>query len=77
MFFFIIELQITFQSDTPNINWSAEVNASTIEVKDQMVSFRTPSLLSFNNPPNRVKIILQQRDRTLQSLEYFYIQKCN
>jgi hypothetical protein len=77
MCFFIIELQITFESNTPDIDWSADVDAASIEVKDQMVSFRTPKFLASTNARTAVKIILRQRDRVLKPLDYFYIQKCN
>jgi hypothetical protein len=78
IYFSIIELQIRFESVTPNINWSAEINTADIEVKDPMVSFRIPKFPFSINARTAVKIILQQRDRMLEkSLEYFYIPPCN
>jgi len=77
MCFSIKELQIKFQSDTPGIDWSEEVDAATIEVKNEMVSFKTPKFLPSINEPTAVKIILQQRDRVLLPLQYSYILKCN
>ncbi|CAF4159896.1 unnamed protein product, partial [Rotaria sordida] len=66
---------ITFEYDTPNINEQTSFPAIDIEVKGQMVSFKTPIFPYSINEPTPVKIILQQKDRMLETLRYFYVPK--
>ncbi|CAF4732012.1 unnamed protein product [Rotaria sp. Silwood1] len=66
-------LQITFQYDTSNIGSQTSFAATDIEVKGQMVSFRTPLFPYSINEPTPVKIILQQKERMLETLRYFYV----
>lgn len=68
-------MQIIFQSDKSNINWSEEVN--DIEVENNMVSFRVPKFPHLVKEQIPMKIILQQKDRITESLQYHYIPKCN
>ncbi|CAF3462000.1 unnamed protein product [Rotaria sp. Silwood1] len=66
-------LQVTFQYDISNIEWQTSFAATDIEVKGQMVSFRTPLFPYSINEPTPVKIILQQKERMLETLRYFYV----
>ncbi|CAF0849512.1 unnamed protein product [Rotaria sordida] len=68
-------LLVTFEYDTPNINEQTSFPAIDIEVKGQMVSFKTPIFPYSINEPTPVKIILQQKDRMLETLRYFYVPK--
>ncbi len=76
-FHFLIEIQITFQSPPSDPEWAVPVDTTTIKVKEQMISFRTPKFPRPINASTIVNVILQQKDRTLGILEYFYIPKCN
>lgn len=70
--FFWIDLQVTFEYDTPDGNhWSESV--TDLEVKDQMVSFRTPRFPFPIDTFTTVDVILKQRKRTLEPLKFAYI----
>ncbi|CAF4364653.1 unnamed protein product [Rotaria sp. Silwood2] len=68
-------LQVTFEYGMPNIGWQTSFPATNIEVKGQMVSFKTPAFPYFINEPTPVKIVLQQKGRMLEALQYFYVPK--
>jgi hypothetical protein len=68
-------LKITFECNT--LQWSALVAAHDIEVKDQMVAFKTPCFPFSIIELTPANIILQQEKRMLEKLKYFYVPKCN
>jgi hypothetical protein len=72
----LIEIQITFESIIPSPEWSVLVDTTTIKVKEQMLSFRIPKFPWSIDASTLVNVILRQRDRTLGTIEYFYIPKC-
>jgi len=73
--FLLIELQVTFEYDTSEVQWSASV--VDLEVKDQMVYFKTPSFPYSITELTPVKIIFRQRKRILEPLEFSYLPICN
>ncbi|CAF4499200.1 unnamed protein product [Rotaria sp. Silwood2] len=65
------ELQVTFEFDGPTDHWSASV--LELEVKDQMVSFRTPYFPFSIDKTTTVNIILKQEKTLLEPLTFDYI----
>jgi hypothetical protein len=70
MLFFFIDLQVTFQYTTPNVTWSESV--LDLEVKEQMVSFRTPRFPFPIDDFTTVNVILKQKKRVLEPLTFNY-----
>lgn len=60
-----------FKYDTSDIHWEASV--LNLEVKDQMISFRTPTFPYSIDTCITVNIILRQRRRVLDPLTFDYI----
>ncbi|UJR23123.1 hypothetical protein I4U23_026144 [Adineta vaga] len=65
------DLQVKFECERPDGLWSQTV--SDLEVKDQMVSFRTPTFEYPIDQITPVNIVLRQKRRTLESLIFYYI----
>ncbi|CAF0934836.1 unnamed protein product [Adineta steineri] len=67
------ELEVTFEYSAPDIIWSESVSIEETIIKDQMVSLRTPSFPFYINGRIPVNIKLQQKNRNLGAIQYFYI----
>ncbi|CAF1026866.1 unnamed protein product [Rotaria sordida] len=65
------ELQVMFEFDGSTDHWSTSV--LDLDVKDQMVSFRTPYFPLSINRTTTVNIILKQEKRVLEPLTFNYI----
>lgn len=57
--------------------WSTTIERKNIEMDNNMVSFRVPTFPYTITEPIPVKIILEQKNKIIQSLDYMYILKCN
>ncbi len=66
----MLDLQVTFEYDAPNIHWSKPV--LDLEVIDQMVSFRTPNFPFPIDSCTTVNVILKQKKRDLEPLKFDY-----
>ncbi|CAF3316721.1 unnamed protein product [Rotaria socialis] len=66
-------IQVMFESDTDDIHWQPPALAIDVEVKGQMVSFKTPYFPFQIDKLVPVKIILRQNERILEPLRYFYV----
>jgi len=62
---------VTFEYDSADYHWVEPV--LDLEVKDQMVSFRTPRFPFPIDSCTTVNVALKQRRRTLEPLEFHYI----
>ncbi|CAF4203164.1 unnamed protein product, partial [Adineta steineri] len=72
------ELEVTFEYNAPNIKditWSKLVTNKDIKIEDQLVSLRIPSFPYCIEEHIPVNIKLQQKNRNLGTIQYFYIQK--
>lgn len=76
-FLFSKGLEVTFVCALSNLNWSKKLDTQDVYVKDQMVSFKTPFFPFAYHESIPVDIKLQQRDRVLENLRYFYIPESN
>ncbi|CAF3425593.1 unnamed protein product [Rotaria sp. Silwood2] len=65
------ELQITFECDLPNNHWSESIG--NIDIKDRMISFKTPKFPYPFEMIQSVNVILKQSNRTLGTLTYHYM----
>ncbi len=70
-FYLSIDLEVTFEYDTSDHHWSAPV--LDLEVNDQMISFRTPTFPFQIDSRTTVNVILKQRKRTFEPLQFDYI----
>ncbi len=62
---------MTFEYDSAVHHWVEPV--LDLEVKDQMVSFRTPSFPYSIDSCTTVNVVLKQRTRILEPLQFVYI----
>jgi hypothetical protein len=62
---------VTFEYDSLDDHWSDPV--LDLEVKDQMVSFRTPRFPLPIDICTTVNVVLKQRTRILEPLKFDYI----
>ncbi|CAF0934854.1 unnamed protein product [Adineta steineri] len=72
------ELEVIFEYNAPNIKditWSKLVTNKDIKIEDQLVSFRIPSFPYCINEHIPVNIKLQQKNRNLGTIQYYYIPK--
>ncbi len=74
-FYSSIELQVSFEYDTPLNHWSEPV--LDLEVKDQMVSFRTPRFPFSIDQCITVDIVLKQKRRSVEPMKFDYIPSGN
>ncbi|CAF3337011.1 unnamed protein product [Rotaria sp. Silwood1] len=69
------ELKITFECDLPNNHWSQSID--NIDIKDRMISFKTPAFPYPFEMVRQVNVILKQSNRTLGTLTYYYMSALN
>jgi hypothetical protein len=68
---YLIDLQVTFECDTPHGHWSQSV--VDLEVKDRMISFKAPNFPYAITSETPVHIRLRQKKRSLGVLKYAYL----
>ena len=66
-----IDVKVTFQCNLSNGQWSQAI--SDIDVKDRMVSFKTPIFPYSANETEAVDVIIQQDSRVIGTIKYYYV----
>ncbi|CAF1451012.1 unnamed protein product [Adineta steineri] len=64
-------LKITFECDTSKGRWSQPI--SEVNIKDRIISFKTPIFPYPDEESKVVDIVLRQDTRDLETLKYYYI----
>jgi hypothetical protein len=72
---YLLALEVIFECDIPNGRWSQSV--TDLDIKDRMISFKTPMIPYPVDKAKSVDIKLQQTSRVLGTLKYFYISSRN
>ncbi len=67
----MIELIVTFECDTSHGHWSQQV--VDVDIKDRMVSFKTPIFPYSFDMTMPVDVILRQNNRIIETIKYFYL----
>ena len=67
----LTDLKVTFQSQTGDGVWSAEVTELTM--KDRILSFKTPLFPNLSDKTTAVDINISLNDQLLEQLKYFYL----
>lgn len=70
-----IELTITFECNWDDLRWSEPIN--NIDIKDRMISFKTPIFPYPCDLPHPVDVILKQNNHVLATLKYYYFSTRN
>ena len=76
IFFFLTDLEVSFEYETPQYHWSAPVLGFDINA-DQYVAFHTPPVPYPIHRPITVNIVLKQDQRTLEPLKFEYLPRSN
>lgn len=71
LLFYSIDLQVIFECDTSNGHWSQSI--FNLDIKDRMISFKTPHFPYPIIRPTNVDIVLRQDNRMLGVLKYTYL----
>ncbi|CAM2705369.1 unnamed protein product [Rotaria socialis] len=69
------ELTITFECNWDDQRWSEPIN--NIDIKDRMISFKTPIFPYACDLPRPVDVILKQHNHVLATLKYYYFSTFN
>jgi hypothetical protein len=68
---YLIELKVLFECDIPDGHWSQTV--VDFDIKDRMVSFKTPTFPYLFDKTKAVDVILRQDNRIIDTIKYFYL----
>ncbi len=71
MLIYLIELKVLFECDIPDGHWSQAV--VDLDIKDRMLSFKTPALPYPFDVTQAVDVILRQDNRIIETIKYFYL----
>lgn len=74
-FIYLLALQVTFECNISDGRWSQSI--TDFDIKDRMVSFKTPIFPYPVDSTKPVDIKLQQDGRVIGTLPYFYISSRN
>jgi hypothetical protein len=67
----LIELKVTFQCEIPGGQWLEVI--VDLDVKDRIVSFKTPMFPYQVDEIKAVDVIIQQDSRDIQTIKYYYL----
>jgi len=73
----LLDLQISFECDTANGRWVYSLPKDKIEIKDRMVSIKTPIFSDSIEGIQSVDINLKQQSRPIETIKYFYLSTSN